>query len=218
MKKIKSITEWTHSIEKNRKPSKDGFKTGYKLYNNRGDIVEDCWFEIGGKLISKQTYIYDRLGNLKKEHHHNPMGLIIETEIPKYNSNGKIVEVITKGTYTIIKKTINHYDKNGHLLEQVHYNRNKKIIAKSLFEYDNKGNLISEKEYDEKNGKILTHTTNKYDVNNNLVYTLNKGFFEGFGDSEFTFKYNEEGYETECIELDSNHNPISLTKSKYEFY
>ncbi|GIM53243.1 hypothetical protein CAPN004_22730 [Capnocytophaga cynodegmi] len=136
-------------------------------YDDKGNEIENIWYNGNDKNGSKRTLKYDDKGN--------------EIEYIMYYENGKIDSKITS-----------KYDDKGNKIERIGYNRNGKIDFKETREYNNQGNLIEEIRY-RRDGKIDFKETWKYDSQGNKMERYEgrqdrKKWQEAF--SKFTYENN----------------------------
>ena len=155
--KVKSITENTYeAVEKFGQIEKgdvlvdssavytdDGH---FKIYNEKGNKIEENYYNSNGSLIYKNTYKYDEKGNKIEENY--------------YNSNGRLYS-----------KTTYKYDEKGNKIEEYHYDEDGKFNYKYTYKYDEKGNNIEKNNYDS-NGRLDSKYTYEYDKNNNWTQRI----------------------------------------------
>ena len=156
--KVKSITENTYeAVEKFGQIEKgdvlvdssavytdDGH---FKIYNEKGNKIEENYYNSNGRLYSKTTYKYDEKGNMIEDNF--------------YDSNDG--SLIYKNTYK--------YDEKGNKIEEYHYDEDGKFNYKYTYKYDEKGNNIEKNNYDS-NGRLDSKYTYEYDKNNNWTQRI----------------------------------------------
>ena len=156
--KVKSITENTYEavdkfgqiekgdvlVDSSAVYTDDGH---FKIYNEKGNKIEENYYNSNGRLIYKNTYKYDEKGNIIEENY--------------YNSNGRLY---SKATYK--------YDEKGNMIEDNFYDSdNGSLIYKNTYKYDEKGNNIEKNNYDS-NGRLDSKHTYEYDKNNNWTQRI----------------------------------------------
>ena len=155
--KVKSITENTYEavdklgqiekgdvlVDSSAVYTDDG---RFKIYNEKGNKIEENYYNSNGRLIYKNTYKYDEKGNKIEENY--------------YNSNGRLYS-----------KTTYKYDEKGNKIEDYHYDEDGKFNYKYTYKYDEKGNIIEENHYDS-NGRLDSKYTYEYDKNNNWTQRI----------------------------------------------
>ena len=155
--KVKSITENTYEavdkfgqiekgdviVDSSAVYTDDGH---FKIYNEKGNKIEENYYNSNGSLIYKNTYKYDEKGNKIEENY--------------YNSNGRLYS-----------KTTYKYDEKGNKIEEYHYDEDGKFNYKYTYKYDEKGNIIEENHYDS-NGRLDSKYTYEYDKNNNWTQRI----------------------------------------------
>ena len=156
--KVKSITENTYEavnkfgqiekgdvlVDSSAVYTDDG---RFKIYNEKGNKIEENYYNSNGSLIYKNTYKYDEKGNKIEENY--------------YNSNGRLYS-----------KTTYKYDEKGNMIEDNFYDSDDgSLIYKNTYKYDEKGNIIEENHYDS-NGRLDSKYTYEYDKNNNWTQRI----------------------------------------------
>ena len=156
--KVKSITENTYeAVEKFGQIEKGDVLVDssavytddgrFKIYNEKGNKIEENYYNSNGSLIYKNTYKYDEKGNIIEENY--------------YNSNGRLYS-----------KTTYKYDEKGNMIEDNFYDSDDgSLIYKNTYKYDEKGNIIEENHYDS-NGRLDSKYTYEYDKNNNWTQRI----------------------------------------------
>ena len=156
--KVKSITENTYEavnkfgqiekgdilVDSSAVYTDDGH---FKIYNEKGNKIEENYYNSNGSLIYKNTYKYDEKGNMIEDNF--------------YDSNDG--SLIYKNTYK--------YDEKGNKIEEYHYDEDGKFNYKYTYKYDEKGNNIEKNNYDS-NGKLDSKYTYEYDKNNNWTQRI----------------------------------------------
>ena len=156
--KVKSITENTYEavdkfgqiekgdvlVDSSAVYTDDGH---FKIYNEKGNKIEENYYNSNGSLIYKNTYKYDEKGNIIEENY--------------YNSNGRLYS-----------KTTYKYDEKGNMIEDNFYDSDDgSLIYKNTYKYDEKGNNIEKNNYDS-NGRLYSKYTYEYDKNNNWTQRI----------------------------------------------
>ena len=119
----------------------------FKIYNEKGNKIEENYYNSNGRLYSKTTYKYDEKGNMIEDNFYD-------------SDDGSL---IYKNTYK--------YDKKGNKIEEYHYDEDGKFNYKYTYKYDEKGNIIEENHYDS-NGRLDSKYTYEYDKNNNWTQRI----------------------------------------------
>jgi len=97
--------------------------------------------EVSGK---KETFQYDKTGNLIEDIRYNSDNGMNSKYTYQYDNKGNLIEEFAS---IMNKRTTYKYNVKTQLIEQCYYNNNK-LKSKIIFEYDVKGNLIEINEYD----------------------------------------------------------------------
>ena len=156
--KVKSITENTYeAVEKFGQIEKGDVLVDssavytddgrFKIYNEKGNKIEENYYNSNGRLYSKTTYKYDEKGNMIEDNFYD-------------SDDGSL---IYKNTYK--------YDEKGNIIEEYHYDEDGKFNYKYTYKYDEKGNIIEENHYDS-NGRLDSKYTYEYDKNNNWTQRI----------------------------------------------
>ena len=156
--KVKSITENTYEavdkfgqiekgdvlVDSSAVYTDDGH---FKIYNEKGNKIEENYYNSNGRLYSKTTYKYDEKGNMIEDNFYD-------------SDDGSL---IYKNTYK--------YDEKGNKIEEYHYDEDGKFNYKYTYKYDEKGNNIEKNNYDS-NGRLDSKHTYEYDKNNNWTQRI----------------------------------------------
>ena len=119
----------------------------FKIYNEKGNKIEENYYNSNGRLYSKTTYKYDEKGNMIEDNFYD-------------SDDGSL---IYKNTYK--------YDEKGNKIEEYHYDEDGKFNYKYTYKYDEKGNNIEKNNYDS-NGRLDSKHTYEYDKNNNWTQRI----------------------------------------------
>ena len=201
--KVKSITENTYeAVDKFGQIEKGDILVDssavytdygrFKIYNEKGNKIEENYYNSNGSLDFKDTYKYDEKGNKIEKNRYNSDGSLYYKVTYKYDGKGNKIEV-------------NHYDSNGSL------------ILKYTYKYDENGNKIEECWYNE-DGSLIVKFTPKYDENGNMM-EVNNYDSNGSLHKKFTYKYeyDKNNNWTQRIEY-KNTIPNSITERIIEYY
>ena len=156
--KVKSITENTYEavdkfgqiekgnilVDSSAVYTDDGH---FKIYNEKGNKIEENYYNSNGRLYSKTTYKYDEKGNNIEDNFYD-------------SDDGSL---IYKNTYK--------YDEKGNKIEEYHYDEDGKFNYKYTYKYDEKGNNIEKNNYDS-NSRLDSKYTYEYDKNNNWTQRI----------------------------------------------
>ena len=156
--KVKSITENTYEavdkfgqiekgdvlVDSSAVYTDDGH---FKIYNEKGNKIEENYYNSNGSLIYKNTYKYDEKGNMIEDNFYD-------------SDDGSL---IYKNTYK--------YDEKGNKIEEYHYDEDGKFNYKYTYKYNEKGNMIEKNNYDS-NGRLDYKYTYEYDKNNNWTQRI----------------------------------------------
>ena len=132
--KVKSITENTYEavdkfgqiekgdvlVDSSAVYTDDG---RFKIYNEKGNKIEENYYNSNGRLYSKTTYKYDEKGNMIEDNFYD-------------SDDGSL---IYKNTYK--------YDEKGNIIEENHYDSNGRLDSKYTYEYDKNNNWTQRIEY-----------------------------------------------------------------------
>ena len=124
--KVKSIKETTYkAVDKFEQIEKgDVLNNYFNIYNEKGNKIEDNFYDSDGNLSSKDTYEYDEKGNKIEENWYNSDGSLDSKYTYKYDEKGNIIEE-------------NYHNSNGRLYEKHTYK----------YEYDKNNNWTQRIEY-----------------------------------------------------------------------
>ena len=124
-------------IETNMGSEKSGFidqRIAYE-YNDKGSLINECYYKSNGKLFQKIAYNYDSNGKLIESRGYNKKGKSRAYQSYEYNNNGKLIKTILTikifGDKTF--ETTYKYDSNGNPTEICKYNNKGKIYLKEIY-------------------------------------------------------------------------------------
>lgn len=143
-----------------------------KYQMSHGRIWEREFFLYDQDLAAVKLYIRDNGTDFSRE---NLIGVterkiekIINRRSPPYGLPEIIEEYgLDQGVEKLIKKTVNHYDSWGRLVQEDHYDSEGVFCYALKWEYDNYGNVIKE------TNAVGEVTERRYDSNSNKVYETN---------------------------------------------
>ena len=132
--KVKSITENTYEAVDKCGPIEKGNVLvdssavytddgRFKIYNEKGNKIEENYYNSNGRLYSKATYKYDEKGNMIEDNFYD-------------SDDGSL---IYKNTYK--------YDEKGNNIEKNNYDSNGRLDSKHTYEYDKNNNWTQRIEY-----------------------------------------------------------------------
>jgi hypothetical protein len=207
-KKGETTAEWTYINNKTKEvivKQNDVVIEQVKFeFDDRGNIIECSSFK-NGVLDSKEFAVYNENNKEIEYKRYNDKGIIAERTITKYDLNGRELEYEWhsewKGKlvykYMNGKKTEMLYFSDDKLKEKNYYKYNSTGIIKEeisediesnhkiIYYYNSKGNLIERVFFDSYGGKEILET-NKYDVDNRIVYE-DEGYWKKY------YEYDNKG-------------------------
>ena len=165
--KVKSIREIPYeAVEKFGEVVKGdalGFGKNLQItFNEKGNKLEENWFNPDGRLDFKWTYKYDDKGNKIELNSFNHDGSLDSKFTFKYDDKGNQIEqnwfnpdgrLDFKWTYK--------YDDKGNQIEENGFNSDGRLSFKSTYKYDDKGNKIEENSFNP-DGSLYYKATYKY--------------------------------------------------------
>ena len=114
--KVKSIKETTYkAVDKFGQIEKgDVLNNYFNIYNEKGNKIEENWYNSDGRLHSKYTYKYDEKGNMIEENWYESDGSLYEKHTYKYEydkNNNWTQRIEYKNTipHRITEKIIEYY-------------------------------------------------------------------------------------------------------------
>ncbi len=128
----------------------DGY---YKyVFNNKGQIIEDTWYDANDKILCKNTMAYNGMKYRIEQSSYSPEG-ISEKMICKLNKQGAIIgherytHVDGEGL-VLAEIGVHCYNKNGKVKEVEHYDTDAKLIKSIKFHYNSRGILVKAFEWE----------------------------------------------------------------------
>ena len=171
--KVKSIKETTYkAVDKFGQIEKgDVLNNYFNIYNEKGNKIEDNFYDSDGNLSSKDTYEYDEKGNKIEKNVYDSNGRFHSKYTYKYDEKGNMIEdnVYDSNGRLYFKKTYK-YDEKGNKIEENWYNSDGRLHSKYTYKYDEKGNNIEENYYNS-NGRLYEKHTYKYEYDKNNNWT-----------------------------------------------
>ncbi len=187
---VKSIKEISYTITEKYGDVQKEFmiSNNVKTYNNRGNIIESCDYEMDGKPTFKYTY--------------------------KYNENDKMVEYI----FFLMDGTLGFkcnckYDSEGNMIEFDVFNTDGSLRTKTSQKFDEQGNCIQELEF-KTNDSLTTKKDYKYDEQSNLIVMIETRISDGMVDNT-KYKYDKNSY---CIEENKYNSDGKLVSKRTCIY
>ena len=227
--KVKSVKEYTISLDKHGKPvKKDTTSKSVYTFNEKGDEMSFLnYFQtlpkkpLGAYPEQVYTTVYDDKGNRLKTYWHNPSGKGLIT----YNENGKIAER-TVYNYTLREKSIIKYDENEHETEDDLYFGNGAVKYQTILSYKDNGNEIEVNEHS--NDSAQWKSVIKYNKDGYRRFEMDSYQPDGSLNSiqrENYLIFDEHGNWTKKIthlDIDKNkvkiHSDISVTMRELTYY
>ena len=147
--KVKSITENTYEavdkfgqiekgdvlVDSSAVYTDDGH---FKIYNEKGNKIEENYYNSNGSLIYKNTYKYDEKGNKIEENYYNSNGRLYSKTTYKYDEKGNMIEdnFYDSDDGSLIYKNTYEYDKNNNWTQRIEYkNTIPHRITERIIEY-----------------------------------------------------------------------------------
>ena len=196
---VKSLRKYTNSVVKKFGEFTKGERTrtvrwgdwdanSYIIFNDKGNIVEENWYNPGDFFNLKRTYKYNDKGNVIKRNQYNSDsdGSLDYRNTYKYNDKGNKIEcnvyyLKSSGTY------ITNTHSEGNKIEYNGYNPNGSLNSKTKYKYDDKGNIVEYNRYNS-DGSLDIRYIDKYDDKGNIIEE-NRYNSDGSLDYKYTYKY-----------------------------
>ena len=138
-------------------------------FNDKGNKIEENWFNSDGSLFSKYTYKYDDKGNKIEQNSFNPDGSLSFKSTYKYDDKGNKIESNSfNSDGSLDSKYTYKYDDKGNEIERNIFNPDGRLSFKLTYKYDDKGNIIEENSFN-LDGSLDSKYTYKYDDKGNII-------------------------------------------------
>ena len=124
-------------------------------FNEKGNKLEENWFNPDGRLFSKYTYKYDDKGNKLEENSFNSDGSLNSKYTYKYDDKGNKIELnYFNSDGSLFLKSTSKYDDKGNEIERNSFISDVNLDDKYTYKYtyDQQGNWIQRIAYKVKNG------------------------------------------------------------------
>ena len=143
-------------------------KTIYK-YDNFNKIEEEIVSGSDGDIKKKITFRYDEKANLIRKTEYKPDGSLIVKENYKYNERDKVIEVQDINSEGVpADRWIYKYNNKGKRIEANRYKPDGNLYEKIIYDYDNEGNIVEVNRFGE-NGNLEGRIYYVYDNKNDLI-------------------------------------------------
>ena len=157
-------------------------------FNEKGNKLEENWFNPDGRLFSKYTYKYDDKGNKLEENSFNSDGSLNSKYTYKYDDKGNKIESNLFNSDGRFSGMLTYkYDDKGNQIEANLFNSDGSLFSKYTYKYDDKGNQIEKNSFNS-DGRLFYKYTYKYDDKGNKLEEnlLNSDVNL---DDKYTYKY-----------------------------
>lgn len=110
-------------------------KESYK-YNKAGEIIEHVVYQTDGSIKKKVTKKYNSSGDVVEEESYNGQGQLKKKEVSAYNAFGeKVSEITYDGTGNLHEKALYKYDGKGLKTERLTYDAEGRLVGKKTYSY-----------------------------------------------------------------------------------
>jgi antitoxin component YwqK of YwqJK toxin-antitoxin module len=193
--------------------SKD--KINYE-HDAKGNIISKTTIDADDEVESKEVYEWDNKHLLKKSVYE--YGELVQEEANVLDENNNLVESTTWTAEDGRSKTVNQYDNKNNLIKTLVYNKDDKLVSKTLYSYNESGKPVGV-EYESVRRK--SSTTINYDEHGNATEQTE---FNGTGEinNQALRKFNEQNEVIETIVTIDQHgmglNQHYMLTYKYDYY
>jgi hypothetical protein len=195
--KIKSITSWDYNFHDD-KPEKNGQKTSFNKYDEKGNIIESVTYKLKDTL-AHETYKYDKQGN--RIDYTKKRGVkVAYQKVSKFDEKSNLVQESGFDGTTKFKNDYEYYE-NGKL-NHITYTSDNLIIEKRVFEHD--GNLTNISVYNSA-GAVKSYLSLKYNDAGNII-------------EEITYDLSKKPLDRKVYVYNSNYKVISEVKYRGDVF
>lgn len=214
--KVKIMEESTFAIlEKYGEVQKGDFKGKFvTIFDKYGNKIEITYHSPFGLAANKNTYKYDANQNLVENCSYDEKGALEHREQYRYDNNGREVEIIYSNAAIVLGNCKYNYSLDLKKVELMHSSSDGSSF-KSVNYFDENKFLIEEIYYDEQ-GNLKLSERYRYDKEgNNVEYNS----FNNKGECEVSRKssFNEKGNEYNSTTIYKNGNSITHTFNYEKF-
>lgn len=175
--KVKSIKEMTYEavdngrkLETGKRAAPSWKKDTYRLFDKKGNMVEEYLYRNDGELKYRNTFTYNSNDQKIEELTFKPDSTLWYKYILKYNTEGHLTEkILTKSDDHQISNWLFQYDNHGNKTEENQFfpNRSEPTL-KTVYKYDKRGNKVEEYMYNGEN-TLIAKWLSKYDDKNRII-------------------------------------------------
>ncbi|KRB54073.1 hypothetical protein [Flavobacterium sp. Root186] len=209
--KVKSVS--IYSIKKDENPEESN-KILKDYFDEKGRLTQQDSYQ-NGNLDTSSKYYYDTNDSVVKyEHFYNSNNNTRKT-IFFFNSKNLREKEINYSNDTIEDQFQYKYNEKNQQIEIAYFIYNNTLGNKSTKIYNSKGLLYKKTDFDDKN-KIVAESTNKYNLQKQLIETHTVNFEEI--DTKTLYTYDAMGNQNSTLALDKNQQMIYRLDFTYDKY
>lgn len=209
--KVKSVS--IYSIKKDENPEESN-KILKDYFDEKGRLTQQDSYQ-NGNLDTSSKYYYDTNDSVVKyEHFYNSNNNTRKT-IFFFNSKNLREKEINYSNDTIEDQFQYKYNEKKQQIEIAYFIYNNTLGNKSTKIYNSKGLLYKKTDFDDKN-KIVAESTNKYNLQKQLIETHTVNFEEI--DTKTLYTYDAMGNQNSTLALDKNQQMIYRLDFTYDRY
>jgi hypothetical protein len=212
---VKAVTGYTF-VYTNGTPTKSGVKSSQERFDQKGNRVEEVWYDEKGTSFLESSYSYNEEGIELKN-------IGVRAHKPFYNN---WLYEFNDTTHSLVKyhqqfqlnkeKWVCNYDASGNKLQEQYFDEDGLMLSRRVFKYDAKGCLQEKVEFDGYDN-LYRKWVYGYDANGNNISEQ-----EYNADSEiidqYSMKYDDKGNLTTRFEMNGAGATQRMTVFLYEFY
>jgi hypothetical protein len=213
---VKVVKGWTYTYSSSGTPINNGIKTSEERFDQKGNRIEEIWYDDKGLSLLETTYSYNEEGIELKN-------VGIQSHKPFYNTWMYELNDTTReltryhSQYRINKeKWIYRYDATGNKMEEKYFDESGMLSSRFVFKYDHKGRLEEKIEFDAYDN-LYRKSEYAYDEKGNntseQIYNADTELKK-----QFSMIYDEKGNLTTRFEMDAKGITQKMTIFLYEFY
>lgn len=209
---IRFVMGFTYEFVNNVQ-SRQGKKSSFEKFDKEGNLIEEVFYTVGGRVNYECTREYNKLGLEASRIFISPTQHITRRWVYKQNEKTGELEAWPSHSFNSQEHLAYRFDPYGRKVQEARYDRDG-LISTLFIKYDENGNVVEKLELDG-NNNLYSKRTYIYDEKGNCVKAL-----EYDSDSKlfmtYVYEYDENGNKVAEVSYDSNNNPRQKTKFVYQ--
>ena len=212
---VKTVTGYTFNYTDGT-PTKNGIKSMQEKFDQKGNRIEEIWYEENGKTAREASYTFNEEGIELKNVGMSVHKPFYNNWLYEFNDTTKSI-VKYHSQYQLNKeKWVYNYDANGNKTQEQYYDVTGEENLRFVFKYDEKGRLAEKIQFDGYDN-LYSKWIFIYDEKGNNI-TQAQYNSDSEIQKQYSMKYDDKGNLTTRFEQNAKGRTESMTVFLYEFY